>query len=243
MDVVKQAIKCSECWNFLVKPVMLPCGWSVCQKHLENSQNPKFFCKLCNKEHQIEKSYMNVNKALDSLVKANLENLNLGPEYVAFNRCNQLDQTINEIEMIRDNASCFIDKIVDKLKLKTEIIQTEFKTQIDEKAKQIIQLLDNYKKECKINLNSSDFKAKMNQLSDELISKLKSDLSDWNKTFNNLDVNENELKTIQKTSSESNLKLKNETSHIKKEILVNKLNNYYSYVHNFQQINLTSAIG
>lgn len=97
MDIVKLAINCSECSSTLNIPVVLPCGWSICLKHLENLQDLTFFCKPCGEDHKIDANYLNTNKALDILVNANVENLNLGREYQeAFNITNELDEAIKD---------------------------------------------------------------------------------------------------------------------------------------------------
>lgn len=240
MDIVKLAIMCGECSNFLVKPVMLPCGSSVCHKHLENLDNQTFFCKLCEVDHHIEKSYMNINKGLEVLINANLENLNLGSDYkAAVNLCKEYHQAIKNAESITNDPSMFIRNTIDQLKNVTEIIREEHKLKIDEKANEIIEKLDKYSAECQKNLDSADIKETITKISENIV-KVKESLAAWQKTLSDFGSDEKEWTAIKQNRNECNLKLYKETSDFKKVLLLEKINDFFSCVSNFQEIKLTS---
>lgn len=242
MDVVKYVITCVDCSNVLQKPVMLPCGYSVCLKHLENLPDRLYFCKLCSQNHHIEDNYINVNKTLEILINANLENLNFGPVYKsAVGLCHDLDQTINELATLTHHPTLYIKQTIDHLKNRTELIREEHKLKIDEKAGQIIEQLDNYEKQCTINLDSDEFKNKLNEI-DINISKIRGCLDEWQKTLNNFGSNETQWKSIVKTSDELNSRLKYKSYSLKKDLLDHKLENFFEIVVEFQKIKVASNI-
>ena len=79
MPILCDAMKCSECENMLEKPVILPCGESVCRKHIpvvakEGGENPKFYCKVCDDSHHVPSDGFPANKALEKF-------FNMGKEY------------------------------------------------------------------------------------------------------------------------------------------------------------------
>lgn len=238
--MIKLAIKCNECLSVLEKPVLLPCGSSVCCKHLESLQEETFFCKSCEQDHHIEENNKIVIKSVEILINSNLKNLNLGPEYnSAFKMCNELEETINEMKTLRNDPAHFIKQTINRLKNKTELIREKFKLNIDDTADRILRQLNNYEKECEININSDDLKIKRSKI-DDLLRKLKEDLTEWQHTFNDFGSSENEWKTIKKCSNETNVRLKKETSDFKKDLLQHKLNDHLTRVSDFLEIRLKS---
>lgn len=242
MDFLKLAINCSECSSFLDKPVTLSCGSSVCLKHLENLKNQTFACKLCDQDHHIEESYMNVNKGLEILIQANLKSLNFGPEYdAAVNECNQLQKTINHLETLIHDPSHFIKQAIDKLKNKTELIREEFKLKIDEKAKLIIEQLVDFEKQCISKLQLTNLKQTIAKI-DENIIKIKEDFSEWEKTLKNLGSKQNDWTMIKQKSNELTLTLIKETFDLKKLLLDHKIADYFTTVLSLQEIKQTFDI-
>lgn len=234
MDIIKLAIKCADCSNVLVKPVILPCGSSVCQKHVNDLNKGEYFCKQCNNDHHIDANNMVVSNSLQVLINANLEKFNFGPNFkAALTYCNKLDQTIHTLETIRSEPGLFIKQTIDRLKNRTELIREVAKLQIDENASKIFKQLDNYEKECMINLNSPDLETKLNEI-DKNINKLKHDLLEWQKKLNDFSLDEIQLKTIKKASNESNIRLTDALVNFKNDLLVGKLDDHYMTVFNFQ---------
>lgn len=238
MDAIKLAIKCNECLNILNKPVMLPCGLSVCQKHIENFKNRVFFCKECEKDHLIEESNLIVNKGLEMLIEANLDNLKSGPNYDAtFKLCEEFDVTIRDAETLSNEPAYFIKQTINKLKNTTELIREEHKLKIDEKADDIIKQLESYELECNINIDTSDAKIKIAKIK-ENIGKMKQQLANWKKILNSFELKEDQSKTVKTMCDQLNSSLKIESCDLKKDFLVHKLDDHSKTVLNFQEIQL-----
>lgn len=239
MDIIKWVIKCAECSATLHLPILLPCGLSVCLKHLENIKNLRFFCKSCDKDHKIEVNQRNVNKALDILVNANVENLYLGPEYnAAVEICNQFDQTISDSETVKNDPLNFVKQTIDALKHRTESIQESHKLILDEYANKIFQQLNNYEKECIQNVDSSDLKIKIAKI-DETISTFKDDLIKRKRTLNDLSSDEVERKRIKEDSKKSDFILNCDLFDLKNDLLVKKLDHHLTTVLSFGNISLS----
>lgn len=240
MDIVKLAIECKECSSFLVKPVMLPCGSSVCYQHLINLQQGTFYCKLCDNDHLIDKNNLVVNKSLEILINANLDKINFGSLYnTAFKRLNELDQAIGNLETILNNPTLFIQQVIDQMKNTTEIIREELKLKIDDKANQIIDQLDQYEKNCIDNLDSTDLKKTLARIDEEIV-KVKEDLQQRKATLNDFSSCENEWNTIKRRCYENNLQYRKEMWNLKKELLLNKINHHLNSILTFQDVNITS---
>lgn len=240
MNVLKSAMRCTECHKNLIKPMILACGSSVCSGHLEKLDNRTFQCRECEDDHFIDEKSLIVNKALESLINAKLENLNLGHDYnAAFNVFAELDQTINNIEVIKNHPKLFIKQAIDKLKNLTELIREEHKLKLDDKADTIIQQLENYQTECLENLDCSNLKAKI-AIIDQNIANIKNDLILWQNSLNDFSSGEKQWKTINQSMNQLNSKLKKETSDFKKQILDHRITDHFSSVLDLQQLNQTS---
>ena len=61
-----------DCKLILENPVALSCGYTLCQKHLENYSG-QFKCFFCNEEHQIPKTGFAVNRSISKMVDAYFE--------------------------------------------------------------------------------------------------------------------------------------------------------------------------
>ncbi len=61
IDQIKNLFDCEQGNQLLVDPVALPCGYSVCKRHLDAllkntpKQINKFECELCGEKHYIPK--------------------------------------------------------------------------------------------------------------------------------------------------------------------------------------------
>lgn len=60
-------MNCIECKNLLEYPVILPCGESICKKHIHTDKTT-FFCQVCCAEHSIPGDGFPANKALEKFL-------------------------------------------------------------------------------------------------------------------------------------------------------------------------------
>lgn len=236
MEIVEQAFKCSECRRLLEKPVAICCGQTVCLKHVENLENDVFYCKPCEQDHRIEKSSINVNKGYELLINANIKNINLGVEYKdAFELCQQLDRIIPEAQSLTTDPSYFINDSMAKLKNKTEVLREQHKLLIDEQANKIVHDLDKFEKECRSQLDSTDFKTKITNFNNN-INQIKNKLDDWKKTLNDFGSQEDRWKIIKRESKKAISDFRTHSNDFKNQLLLNKVNQYLSAVLDFRQI-------
>lgn len=71
MNILDEIIKCKTCKRIFNKPVILPCGHSICKHHLDNIKANKVkqvFCKSCDSFHDIPECGFVTNLTLESLL-------------------------------------------------------------------------------------------------------------------------------------------------------------------------------
>lgn len=242
MEIIQKAFDCGNCKMLLEEPVALACGATVCLKHLENLANKTFFCESCQQHHIIERDLIKVNKIIQMLINANLKSIDLGGEYSrALDSCNTLNQIVHDLEIIAKDPNCFIDATIDKLKIKTDLIRQEYKSMIDEKANKIILELDKYEKDCKINMDSMDFKKKM-ATTNENLCQIRAQLVESNTKMNDFGTKKDQWCKIEKENRTSSCKFMTESVDFQNELLLNKLDIYITTFKDFKKITLQSYI-
>jgi hypothetical protein len=191
IETIKIILSCKWCREILVKPVLLPCGETICAKHdtefrqLKHKPAP-LSCKLCNQVHLLnDTEHFFENKMAQALLDNKIEKLEFGE---VFN--NSTDKLNELIEL----TGCFYKRISDP----QEFIYDYFKTkrnQVDIIRDQLIQRIQNcsesilsdfdlYERECKLNLPSLKEALFSNEVYDD--SRVKNELMGWKDKMGNL---------------------------------------------------------
>lgn len=236
MNVLKEAITCCDCKKILETPVFVPCGKSVCIRHLKNLPDNRYDCKSCGQQHKANRENMFVNTALENLIKANLDKFDFGEEYLkAFDYCKQLRHLTDQLDELRKDPAYFIDDTIAKLKNQAEILREEWKLTIDAETNQLIGELNEYERICKCNLETNEFVTKLKTIENELISD-KQTLREWENMLNNFYRVEEQNTTISKNCKQRFVYLKNRMLTLKQELLMKNLDKYYEYLKDFPKI-------
>ena len=111
-------LNCEKCQKKLVKPIMLPCGFTVCSSCVSDDDQ-KFTCDLCSDEHSKLENGFPINKSITKLLSVKPEKISKYEVIEAFKA------SINEIEekiiSLRTGVENGIDYIKDYgLKLKMD---------------------------------------------------------------------------------------------------------------------------
>jgi hypothetical protein len=88
----------------LVEPVALPCGYSVCKRHLDrllkntSKEINKFECELCKENHYISRKGFSINKRIQNALNIKFNTLKLNPVYEECKK--EINDAKNNIEKI-----------------------------------------------------------------------------------------------------------------------------------------------
>jgi chromosome segregation ATPase len=241
METIENSIKCFECTSVLEKPVLLPCGESICYKHVKLNETVGFTCRKCaGILHATPVGGFLHNKALEAIINAKIHKIQLCDEYDdAYRACKSLNKSISEVSLFRNDPYYFINKIIGDLKRETDILREEHKLKIDERANQIIDELDKYEQECKRNLDSSDFSSKLTALNAH-VNTLKQDVEKWQKLLGNFDSSRAEWKKVKEKSQTHLDDLEARMNKFKNDLLLRKLREYHCLLISFTKIDLLS---
>jgi hypothetical protein len=156
MQVIDHAIRCSDCKYELQSPVILPCGESICEKHCK-LESKHYTCVHCKVTHPIPDNGFPMNKALEKILSTKIENIQLPTEYEeAFQAYTSLAKSIADFHLLKKDPCCLISADIGELKSEIDLLREQFKFNIDEHAKKVIEELDEFEKECQQNVKSRE---------------------------------------------------------------------------------------
>lgn len=113
MEIIRTSIKCIECKKTLNAPVLLPCGEAVCQEHTEAKENGVYECGCCGANHTIPDEGFGRIKALENIIKTEIEKINLGNEHnEAWQSCNRLKDILSKFVILNTDPNFFINESV-----------------------------------------------------------------------------------------------------------------------------------
>lgn len=139
-------IECPNCKQTLEKPVILPCGHTICKKHeADRSIGERIKCGTCNSDHHIPKKSFPPNLLVEQFLNLDFDELNDGPEHrVAVESFDDLKRLVDELTRLRDEPGEEVSRRVAELKCRVDVRREEAKRRIDDEALAIIGELERY---------------------------------------------------------------------------------------------------
>ena len=183
-DRMKRLIICKFCYETLEEPIVLPCGKTICSKHLLNEAN-SFKCDLCDNSHDKTADKFPVNEALNELVQicddyVDLNSIDLGKDYkLAKDQCKHLKDLINESEILTKDPSFYIDNYFTKLRNEIDLKKEQLIEDIEQKYEKIINELKEIESKYKQNAPNKKSTKKL----ELTIEANKESLNKWIKTL------------------------------------------------------------
>ena len=207
MNIVRDAIICISCKQTLKAPVFLPCGHSICKNHIEDddkeeresNKRRKIECNSCNETHEIPMKGFAPNRALESLMEVDIDKLDLGEEYnSAFKKCTKFEDLLEQFNKAKNDPETRIHSVLSDLRNKVDLKREELKQEIDKKALEIIEKINEYEKDCKATFKQD--------------SSLDKKIGEWE---NELKQSRLVLKTLERNTAKWNEISKKMKSHLK----------------------------
>jgi hypothetical protein len=133
---------CQICHQIYSNPITLNCcGENVCKKHVEKiiSSN-QFTCLLCHEENYNQN--LKVNKFIEKLIAKDLHKYEIDLKYQE--KLINLENETLKIVAILNNHDKVIHEEISELKRQVDLEREILKSQIDERADDLIQQLESY---------------------------------------------------------------------------------------------------
>lgn len=237
VEKVKSLFDCDLCHKTLVDPITVPCGNSVCKRHidvsLENEPNRTFLeCEICHVEHTIPKEGFMVNKRIQKCLNIQLNTLKLLPVY---DECKEViriaKENVAKIEKLEANAESYIYEYFEDIKRQVDLRRENLKAKIDKYSDETIQSIESSQ------LSYIKLSKDVNRLA-ENIDKSKNELNEFVAGFDTFEIDEKKFETIKKKVSDLNDSFKGIISEYHDSLLGNK-----QYSLKFKETNVVEIFG
>lgn len=235
MNKIKSIIKCPNCFNIFTDPVVLPCGHSLCQDHI-NTEDEQVVCLMCKRSHR--NTSFAVNQALIDLIAAQVDSINFGFVHNdAKKACIQLEDGLAEVDQVLNDSSMLIHQFIAELKNKVELKSEQLKLFIDEETQKLVDDLDGYENECKENLNTNSFLSSLNEFKESRDTTQEA-LTKWLCCLDQLNYDEAQCKVIKSNCEKMHNELKQKLDAFKQTVLNNHELSKRTSVQSFVKIDI-----
>ena len=204
------------CKLILEHPVTLPCGYSLCKKHLDHF-NHQFDCLFCNKKHQMPDYGLSINTTINQFIQNYFEMDPLRKQIKdSFNNLNKL---IHEYEKL--NPQSYINDYIEVIINKVDIHREELIQEIHKKSNEIIKQLKMREEELKLNA----FKVEKVSLKQEI----SQDLACFNHSLRKIDSKQQELNDLLVKMNEKIAEIQTKTKNYKNDLTMNQVIYFDNY--------------
>ena len=218
LDKIKCLFNCNKCQDILEEPITLPCGNTVCKKHLQELLNVEnvIVCSLCQKKHIVPEDGFLINKIIQHGLEIELNKLKLNP---IFDSCKKAlgdtKESAANVQKIRDNQEIYIKQYFDGIREQVESRQNSLKDQIDKYSAEIKQSIEKSESTC------IQLAKEVNKLTNE-IDKSNDELFKLQENFGTFEINDKKFQDIKNSAEFLNLNFINVFSEYKESLFLNK---------------------
>jgi hypothetical protein len=204
IETVRKLISCKWCDQILKKPVLLPCGATICLAHeahfraceVKKEDEKSSLCQLCGQDHRLtEFEHLPTNEIAQDLLDSQLNELYFGKNYEkAAELLKTLHLLMSDYEQMKNNPEGFIFDYFQAVRDKVDLIRDELIQKVNECSANILTDIDSYESECRTHLSVMKAEKAAGDMPD--IAKIKSELDAWQKRMDKLLYDKELYKTI-----------------------------------------------
>ena len=151
METIDSLIHCSNCKCLLEDPIMLPCGNTICAKHIRVAFQKKepFNCDHCKQSHPTLNCTYPPCALAKRIIQSKLRQLDLCENYQVTNKAyTDLKEIVEEYEVNKTNPTKFFSSYFGNVRTEIETLRDNLKVQIDKLCIKLLNEINGYQKEC-----------------------------------------------------------------------------------------------
>ena len=223
VDRIKRLFDCDLCNKLLSDPVALPCGYTICQSHVNELLERRFkapstfVCELCEDDHVVPANGFVLNKKFKSALDIELNRFKIDIE--VYDECKMTLETAlakyTELHGMVTDSDNYISEYFERIKRDVNFRRDELKLKIDTYSDETLQSIEK-SKQCLIKLSKE-----VNQLIEDIHSS-KKDLDTLNEHFDTFEIDYGNLENIKIESDILNKKYNKWAVEYKEKLLRHK---------------------
>lgn len=222
MELFEETIKCLKCENILKKPVVLPCGHSMCKSHEAEELLKTIYCRLCDANYEIPSCGFIPNKSFEKLLEKNIEYAYLRKEHkAALDKFEEFVEFYENFKTLRTYPEKDVHKTIGEMRARIESRRDEAKHKIDEHATQLLKKLDDYANECNERMDTM-----RTDDVDEMLRGWEANLRVWRHQLGTLQRDVQVWKNISTDSTAKLNEMKSKFKQFKNDLYLNRLDEY-----------------
>ena len=143
----KNLIICRICQDKLVSPVDLPCGETICERHVKIEELKIIKCvnEDCKEgEHEIEESGFEKNLKVEEILNKSSSKR----QEMTKDSMNKFDLKLIEIEALINNSELFIYRYFQQIRNEIDIKAETMKKEIDDQRDEYLKEIKTFENEC-----------------------------------------------------------------------------------------------
>jgi hypothetical protein len=215
MSSYESLLACDHCNQLLESPLNVPCGFTVCEKHI-TAENLTFSpCQFCKDSHSLPLK-QNI-KFADLISKLN----------EAISAEETVERELSSYKNLKQQPDVYFEEYFKTVKNEIELKKERILVMVESKANECLKKVDNFKAECLASLSESEYLA---SLSETFLQEIDAKLDAWR----------NELKS-EKISRPVWAAIVNDSKSITEE-LSSKTNELQSYLASFKRLKFDSNV-
>ena len=220
VEEFKNTFKCNLCNELLVRPIILPCGETICGKDLKIffNNSDKFQCSICDEEHEQPKKGFPSNKNVQKQLDLQVNQIDFGKNCSKYEECKnkliEVGNQMKEIDLIEKNpenfVSSYFEKIMNQVDIQREKLIEEINLYSEKTIESIKKIRDDLKANEKEFIVSNKFE------------NVKVDLTQMNQDLNSFDINDRKIEQIMTNIEKVKLEMVQRLTQIQNKLLLNQ---------------------
>ena len=221
IDAFKDTFKCNLCNQLLERPIMLPCGETICEKDLKSFFNNEsvFQCSLCDDEHQQPKKGFPPNRNVQKMLDLQVNQIDLSKNHPQYDECKdmfrEIEENIKETDLVKKDPENFIFGHFEKIINQVDIQREKLIEEINLYSEKTIETIKKARDDCLSKLNKT-------KLISAYYETMKENVNKMNQELDSFEINDKKIENLIENVTKSKVIALEELKRIQNSLLLYK---------------------
>jgi hypothetical protein len=129
LKAISELICCKTCKQILKKPVIIPCGETICAEHETLFRNEETVrCQFCDKDHELAdpEQHFLPNKGIEGFLAGEISKLDLGEKYKRIAKLlEEMSDQVRRFDELKERPESLIFEKFQEMRRKVDLVREE----------------------------------------------------------------------------------------------------------------------